>query len=286
LCLDSKNESNIAVTNIAVLPNFGLDIVVTTTNSLRDQTVTICRDPLQIWRDRIEQNPSCLAFCVHSWCFSVLMWKVPECLILTVYKLVRSLTPKPSLWENTCKDIAGNHYYLDGAGSLQTLIACTDYPSAGLWLPSISKLPLEIRSYIWKYVGCLSPYSAFILVAGEVSRLVGYLHPPRSCEVVLKQRLHFSAKVITVFGIEYLQDLICGEGSKLNCQVLGIVTEVRFIASLGGICAIKLIGCEWETDWIGKIPSTGSATWYRAIQGMVHTLHFSYNVGFGIFSLL
>jgi hypothetical protein len=283
--LDSKNEGNVDITELAVLPTFGLDIAVTMSGRPRDQTVTICRDPLQTWRDRIEQNPFCLAFCVHGWCFSVLMWKVPECLMSTVYKLVRSLIPKPSVWEKIRQDIAGDYYHLDGVASFQTLIACTDCPPVEIPLPFMSKTPLEIRSHIWEYVGCLSPYSAFILVADEASRLVGCLQPPRSREVVLKRGSHFSAKMTTVFGTEYLQDLICGEASELDSQVPGSVSGVRFVASLGGICAIKLIGCEWETDWIGKIPSTGAA-WYGTIRGTVRALHFSYNMGFGILSLL
>lgn len=94
LCLDSKNESNAEVTELAVLPNFSLDVAVPMTGRPRDRTVTICRDSLQTWRGRIEQSPFCLAFCVHGWCFSVLMWKIPECPIPTIYKLVRSLIPK------------------------------------------------------------------------------------------------------------------------------------------------------------------------------------------------
>lgn len=146
------------------------------------------------------------------------------------------------------------------------------------------KAPPEILSYIWEYVGCLSPYSAFILVASEASRLVGHIQPPRNLEVVLKRGSHIYAKKITVFGVEYLQDLICGEGSELTSQVLGTVTKVRFAASLGGICAIKLIGCEGETDWISKIPNRG-VSWYGMIEGTVRALHFSYNVGFVILSL-
>jgi hypothetical protein len=249
----------------------------------RDQTVTICRDPLRIWRDRIERSACCLAFCVHGWCFSILMWKVPDCPMKTVYKLVRSLIPQPSLWENPRGDIAG----LDEVGSLQTLIACADHLPAELPLPSRSKLPPEIRSRIWKYVDCLSPYSAFILVAGEASHLISHLNPPRSREIVLKRRSYFSAKMMTVFGTEYLQDVRCGEGFELNSQVLGIVTGVRFVVSLGGICAIKLIGGEWETDWIGKIPPSTCAAWHGIIQGTVRALHFSYNVGLGIlFSII
>ena len=186
------------------------------------------------------------------------MWKVPEFSISNLYRLARSLIPQSSIWENICEDPAGHHHSLDHVGSLRTLDALVDYSLAVVPLPSMWNLPLEIRTYIWEHVGILTPYSAFLLVAGETSRLANHLHCLVSREVVLKPGSYLSAKMVTVFGTEYIQDLTSGEEFQANSKVSGIILGLKFVAGLSGICAIKAIGCDWETDWIGKIPRTGS----------------------------
>ncbi|RDL39087.1 uncharacterized protein BP5553_03427 [Venustampulla echinocandica] len=193
-----------------------------------------------------------------------------------VYKLVRSLMPHPLIWENICEDVAGHEYHLDRVGTVKTLAAHFTSFIAALQLPASLELPLEITSCICEYLGELTPYSAFVIIAGEASRLVTNLHSPSSREIVLERGYYLAAKTITIFEREYIQDLVCSEYSEENCQAIGIIQEVKFVTSLGGICAVKLIGSEWETDWIGKFPSTG-CTWHGSIRGSVRVLRFNYN---------
>jgi len=80
--------------------------------------------------------------------------------------------------------------------------------------------------------------------------------------------------MISIFGIEYIQDLITDE---VKSEVLGVVTGLRFVASLGGICAIKLLGADWEADWLGKIPMSGHV-WHGMIRETIPGLHCTYNV--------
>jgi hypothetical protein len=125
-------------------------------------------------------------------------------------------------------------------------------------------------------VGILTPYSAFLLVAGETSRLARHLHYPTS-RVVIKPGSYLSAKMVTVFGTEYIQDLTSGEEFPVSSKVSGAILGLRFVTGLSGICAVKAIGCDWETNWIGKIPRTGWV-WYGMVRGTGHVFYFNYSV--------
>lgn len=275
--MDSKNEGHVEITDLAILPDYFHPVTVTLIGRPPDQTINIRREPFEDRPDEIEQNPNYIAFCVHSWCYAVLIWKVPKCSISDVYRLVRSLTPKPSIWQYTREELTGlPNQQLDCAGSLRTLAGLADRSLALAPLLSILKLPPEIIILIWEYVGLLTPYSAFLLVAGETSRLAIQLHSPRSCDLMLKPGSYFSAKMMTVFGTQYIQDLHAEDGD-INFQVSGTVLGVKLAVSVSGICAIKILGCDWETDWVGKIPSTGRI-WYGMINGTVHAIRFNYNV--------
>ncbi|KAH9208843.1 hypothetical protein DL95DRAFT_277139, partial [Leptodontidium sp. 2 PMI_412] len=69
------------------------------------------------------------------------------------------------------------------------------------------RLPTELRTYIWRYIGLMTPYSAFLLVRVETSRLVGHLRSPPSRGLIQYQGPFLSANMISVFGTEYIQDL-------------------------------------------------------------------------------
>jgi hypothetical protein len=151
---------------LLTLPTF--DVHVSLAEPPRIETVTICRSS-----SVNVESPYCgPAFCFHDWCYSVLIWKLrchpPKSII---YKLVRTLIPGSSTWQIICE--AG--YQLDPVGSLQTLIAHADCPPFEPPLLLMSRLPVEVRVRIWEYVGLGTPYSAFILVAGETSRLARYV---------------------------------------------------------------------------------------------------------------
>ncbi|TAQ90662.1 hypothetical protein B7494_g961 [Chlorociboria aeruginascens] len=265
-CFSSETD-DAAVTDPTILPEIG-DFIPTA----QGRSILMCRDPLDTWKERLEQHPFRLALCVHSWCFSVFRWGSPEWRISDIYRLLRSVIPLPYMWEGISQVSTREYPSLDQVGSLRALLASSDTYPARSPLP-LMKLPPEIRFYIWERVGSLSPYSAFTLVLGEASRLIDHLHSPQSRILALKLGSHLSAKTLSVFGIEYLKELTCDESGS---RVHGIVTEARFVTSLVGICAIKLVGCDWETSWIGKVPTSGTA-WYGVIRGPVDCLSFDFN---------
>jgi hypothetical protein len=76
-----------------------------------------------------------------------------------------------------------------------------NYKSQPLFL---LRLPVELRTYIWRYIRLITLYSAFILVAGEVSCLARYLRYPVSRDIILERGSHLSAKMISVFSTEYI----------------------------------------------------------------------------------
>lgn len=138
----------------------------------------------------------------------------------------------------------------------------------------LSSLPLELRINIWQYTGLQSIYGAS-LVGNETSRLACNLRHPLRCHIALKRGSRISAEMISVFGTEYIQVLNI-DNDKGN--ILGDITEVTYVSSLGGICAIRLHGSGWRSDWIGKIPAT-TCIWYGRIKGDISTIICGYNVG-------
>jgi hypothetical protein len=94
-------------------------------------------------------------------------------------------------------------------------------------------------------------------VAGETSRLARYVESRQTHDLALERGCHLLAKTIMVFGTEYIQHLGYDKDLEVTSRVLGDVTELRFVASVGGICAIELIGVDWETNWLSKVLGIG-----------------------------
>jgi len=263
LCLDANCEGSIELTEPARLPDIDDDIDVALTARLRIQTITISRDPRVNQKGRTDR----LAFCFHDWCYSILIWKLKGCPTSVIYKLARTLTPDSSIWEN----ILERRHYLDSASRLQMLASHESQPLF------ISRLPVELRTYIWQYIGLMTPYSAFILVADKVSPLAHYLRYPLSRDIILERGSHLSAKMISIFGTEYIQELVMDRDLEDNPGSFGHTTEVKYITSLSGICAIQLLSANGESDWIGKIPNA-HCIWHGMIRGRASTFQYGYNV--------
>jgi hypothetical protein len=143
----------------------------------------------------------------------------------------------------------------------------------------ISSLPTELRTLIWSYVGSASPYSAFIMVVNETSRLVYHLRDPFRQVVSVGRVSRLSAQMVSVFGTSYIQTLNHTRRDDVeDTQNLVETTGLRYIRSCGGICAIQLFGMDWKSDWIGEIP-TGNCIWYGELleTGRALSLFFDTN---------
>lgn len=170
LCLHS-NGQDIELTEPTCLPNIDCDVNVPLTGHPRAQTTTLSRDLRVCQERRIDQ----LAFCFHDWCYSTLTFGLKDCRKLVIYNLARTLTPDSSIWENVCEQphdpqLAVKHRLL------------VDNPSQPLFM---SKIPAELRTYIWRYTGFMTLYSASSIVMGETLRLARHLYCSLSCDIIL-----------------------------------------------------------------------------------------------------
>ncbi|RDL41647.1 uncharacterized protein BP5553_01626 [Venustampulla echinocandica] len=249
ICFYPDNQTNMGITHPATLGDVLEEIDVAVSGHRRIPMVTILRQTLNRQNSRLDQT----AFCFHDWCYSILMWKVSDLTKLELYRLIRALT----LGASICGDIYQDHGQLDPPSSML-------------------KLPIERRFCIWEYVGLQTAYSAFVLVAGETTRLARSLNCFNDRKILSMQEPHLSIKKISVFGIEYIQELYNMEASKSEDKISGSVTGLIFAESLGGICAIKVLGIGWNTGWHGKVPDRGHV-WFGFIKGTVSRLLWNYS---------
>ena len=129
---------------------------------------------------------------------------------------------------------------------------------------NLSKLPAELRAPIWGFVGTRSAYSSFLLVVEETVRLVPKLEQTDNIMLQLGKGSFISADKINMFGTSYLRRIGNVE-SEDAVEIREDLTAIRIIASLAGICAMKLIGSTWESDWIGEKPIAGQI-WYGTLK--------------------
>ena len=75
-----------------------------------------------------------------------------------------------------------------------------------------------------------------------MSCLACYVKSCLTRDLALEQGCFLLAKIIMVFGTKYIQDLVINKDHKGTSKVLGDVTRLKFVLSLSGICAIKVVG--------------------------------------------
>ena len=267
--LDSNGKTEIELTDVSTLNWEDEELIVSLTGDAPAQKVAIER-----LCDR-EIPIDNLAFCFHAWCYSTLIWRLTHFTKSDLYKLVRSIEKSP-FWHR----IVEENGKLDSEASLQALLAnpyCTTPDLQPLFL---SRLPAELKSYIWGFIPSRTAYSAFLLVAGEVSRLACHFRGSTDWIIGFDEGSRLSTKMITIFGTEYIQHLFeepDDRESESSLEILGVVNGLKFITEFNGVCALKLLGHEWESDWIGRIPTTGRL-WYGIIQGILQGIRCHYNV--------
>lgn len=204
-----------------------------------------------------------LAYVVHSWCYDVLVWKVGIKDLQVVYELVESLSHESSPWET----MGIGEGWLDAPSRIKTLIGDMNDEDSSKVLPGfLSQLPTELRAQIWGFVGTRSAYSSFLLVGEVTSRLIPLLRRglPPTGRLFLTKGSFISTQHVNIFGTSYLRE-VTNEILKDAVQIQEEVTSIKIIASLPGICAMKLIGSSWESDWIGQQPVAGQI-WHGTLH--------------------
>jgi hypothetical protein len=259
------NVDPIKLTNLAVFSTKYYQNEVTLIGDWQNRAILIIHSRKRALEMGINQT----AFCFHDWCYSVLKWKVPNCTKFEIYKLARSIPRSSRNWELGHRD-------RDILGSIRNpaLNWLANNSSPSIFPSSMSRLPTELRVNIWEYIGLNTASNAFTRVADGTSTLVSSLKCVKTRKISLKQGAHLSLRMISVFGTEYIQDL---DNEPCSTIVPGVVTRLEYAIILGGICAIKLIGSDWHTGWLGKIPR-GSCVWYGVIQQPSPSIICAYNV--------
>lgn len=260
-CMEPNDENTIEITKTAdLLHVHDEQIDVRLDGHRANQFITICHEQPK----SRTQNANPVAYCFHDWCHEILIQKLGRsCTEIEIYKLCRILSLDSVAWES-------GYYQIDPT-SCQTLCNLADVHPP---LSKLLRLPKELRHIIWEYTGLQAAFCATVLVAEETARLVRALDCSSCRTVSLTQGSHISVKMFTVFGTSYIQSLANEEGSKV---IPGVVVYLKFAMVYGGICAIKLYGNDWDTGWLGVLPSTGHI-WYGSIQRLGNTLTCSYNV--------
>lgn len=209
------------------------------------------------------------AFCFHDWCYLILKWKVPSCTELDIYKLVQSIPISVPSWELGHRD-----HKLLGSLSDPALRWLALNSSPSICPPLMSQLPKELRDCIWEHGDLSTPLNAFTRVTECSSNLIQSLGNAGSREISLQAGSHLSLKLVDIFGTVYIQDINNSQGS---IEIPGIVTQLEYAMSLGGICAIKLVGSDWDSGWLGNILNT-ACIWHGMIREPGPRIRCTFNV--------
>ncbi|KAF7889648.1 uncharacterized protein EAF02_002063 [Botrytis sinoallii] len=200
------------------------------------------------------------AYCFHDWCYSVLSWKTKQNSAKFLFELGRSLNIS-TVWEKPAEWNGPLYPQID----TDALLSKADDGSARLQPLFLSRLPAELRSRIWSYVGSEAAYSAFLLVVGETSHLAQQISQPTTQLLPIESNCYVRADFNEVYGTEYIRDLAQDTTSSGGIEILQTVTEIDIVFSVYGICAIRFSGSSWTSEWLGRIPQTGRS-WYGTIQ--------------------
>lgn len=248
---------------------------------------------VQIRRDSFIHQTDETAFCFHDACFWVFKWQLRKAslskTITTLYEFVQSLEPNsPSLlksgrlWElldsrhkpSTLQELVDGFWWPFVSQLPKDLKTCAHQLADKSGLLSLSGLPNELKLRVWEHVG-LTPFSSFVIVTGETARLAGCSITPSCDQVSLSPQL--SVETISIFGTLYIRSFAKNEPQE-NSRTT--VTGIAFITDLYGINAIKLLGANWDSGWIGKLPKPGNQAWYGSVRATDSPIRFASNVSF------
>lgn len=218
------------------------------------------------WNGRTRESQA-TAFCFHDFCYSYII-KVKGCTNSKIYQLARALLQDSVAPEDV---YSGRALESKIRNTFAKLADSNPYSTA---LFPMHRLPIEIRNIIWEYVDLRTAVGAFTKVTGEITRLAKSVNWPDRREILLDPGSQISLKTISVFGTTYIQAF---EHGDITNTVTGVVDRLSFVMAHGGICAVKLLGTDWDSGWLGKMPITGPV-WYGTIPEIGAGLTCSFNV--------
>ncbi|ESZ96609.1 hypothetical protein SBOR_2976 [Sclerotinia borealis F-4128] len=201
-----------------------------------------------------------VAYCFHDWCYSIFDCKSNQNSAEVLYEMATNFKVSTA-WENPAESNGSLYPEFD----CDILLSTLEDASARFQPFFLSKLPLEIRSRIWSYVGFRSAYSAFMLVTGETSRLAQQVSRPNIRELIVKPNCYIGVSSINIYGTTYIRDFGRHVTSGTRIKISKTVTEIEVVSSVHGICSIRFSGCDWASRWLGRSPKKGRI-WYGTIQ--------------------
>ena len=228
--------------------------------------------------------PESITYCVHEWCYSAFLWKAKGCPSSVMYRLVKTLTFQYSPWQNDYRDRQSRSLwglYPDAEILPEVPMKCLTTAPAELQPLFLARFPAEIRAVIWYYAQ-YSAYAGFLRVTGETSPLARQLRKPETVTLEMKDGATLLPMEVSIFDTSYIHTLDVqiptSELFDLEQKLKG-VTSIKFIASQGGICALKPYGEAWEGRWLGEIPAAGpNQLWYGNATNAEGKFKFTYTV--------
>ncbi|ESZ96611.1 hypothetical protein SBOR_2978 [Sclerotinia borealis F-4128] len=135
----------------------------------------------------------------------------------------------------------------------------------------LSKLPPELRCKIWSFVkrGPAYYYKS-MMVVGETHRLLSLTHDSTNHgfeELSIEPGCYIEATIESIYSTEYIRNLSIHKTSISGIHIPEAITEVQFISSVHGICAMRFSGSgsNWKSKWLGTVPLKGR-TWHGRIS--------------------
>ncbi|KAI9641939.1 hypothetical protein NHQ30_009808 [Ciborinia camelliae] len=225
-------------------------------------------------RPDLDADIDTFAYCFHDWCYSIFRWKTKHSSAKFLYQMARNLRISTA-WANPAEWNGPLYPQIDCDNLLSTI----EDTSARFQPLLISKLPLELRSQIWSYVGSNAAYSAFMLVTGETTRWTQHISQPTTQEFSIEPDYYIIASSINIYGTKYIRGLTRHATSSTGIRISQRVTDIDIVSSVHGICSIRFSGSGWTSRWLGVIPTT-SRVWYGTIRLTTDILVCFHNVGF------
>ncbi|TGO44887.1 hypothetical protein BCON_0450g00060 [Botryotinia convoluta] len=201
------------------------------------------------------------ACCFHDWCYSIFTWVFGPNKLKLLYQMRTSFEPSTA-WQMPVEVKGPLYPQID----YDSLLSSVDDRSAMFQPLLLVKLPPELRSRIWNFVGPTSAYSAFMLLTGETSTLARQIQTPAVRELALTPGCYVNSSIINMYGTQYIRTLTTqnGPGPSSGIKVVETVTGIQVVSSVHGICSIRLLGQNWKSKWIGTFPHTDSC-WYGEV---------------------
>ena len=136
-------------------------------------------------------------------------------------------------------------------------------------------LPLELQYMILDHTPELEASDAFNFIRSKTCKIIEAMKPPYIAEVNLELGTRLTRKSRKLFGEICLEEIKVNKDLTEGVSILEDICEVRYAVGQRGICAVRLLGEQWRSNWVGQSPKHA---WYGAIKGPNVNFHFNVSI--------